>query len=102
VDSHTVDFHSLVKYDHTDGSSVRFDYGDRVHANEAPFARRIGAESEDDGYVVTIVTDADLRSQCWVFSARDISGGPIAKIGLPTRVPAGFHAKWIPGTRLWA
>ena len=101
VDSYTVDFHSLVKYDHTDGSSVRFDYGERVHANEAPFARRVGAEDEDDGYVVTIVTDADLRSQCWVFSARDIAAGPIAKVGLPTRVPAGFHAKWIPGARLW-
>jgi carotenoid cleavage dioxygenase len=40
-----------------------------------------------------------LDSECWVFSARDIASGPIAKVELPVRVPLGFHAKWVAGER---
>lgn len=100
-DMHTVDFRALVKYDHDDGSSERFDYGVGNYGGEAPFARRVGGETEDDGYVTTIVSSDSGRSQCWVFSARDVPSGPIAKVALPARVPIGFHAKWIPGERLW-
>ena len=39
-DMYTVDYHGLVKYDHTDGSCVRYDYGEGNVASEAPFARR--------------------------------------------------------------
>jgi carotenoid cleavage dioxygenase len=102
VDARTVEFHALLKYDHRDGSRTRFDYGAGEFASEAPFAPRRGAESEDDGYVVTIVSHAEThRSQCWIFSARDVAAGPIARVRLPARVPAGFHAKWIPGARIW-
>jgi carotenoid cleavage dioxygenase len=101
-DAHTVDFQALVKYDHEDGSRTRFDYGDGLCGSEAPFAKRVGGDGEDDGYVVTIVTSRDtLRSACWVFSARDIERGPIAKVALPTRVPHGFHAKWVAGDRIF-
>ena len=109
LDNYTVEFHALVKYDHEDGSYTRYDYGGANFASEAPFARRTsGASSgpgaaEDDGYVVSIVTNAEThRSQCWVFDARDIEYGPIAKVALPGRVPSGFHAKWIPGRKLWS
>jgi carotenoid cleavage dioxygenase len=98
----TVDFRALVKYDHDDGSCERFDYGAGSYGGEAPFARRVGGGDEDDGYVTTIVSNDSGRSQCWVFSARDIASGPIAKVALPARVPIGFHAKWIPGERLWS
>ncbi len=103
VDPYTVEFHSLVKYDHGDASSQRHDYGDGVFGSEAPFAPRLGEqEGEDDGYVVTIVTHAaELRSECWIYAATDIAQGPIAKVHLPSRVPSGFHAKWIPGRDLW-
>ena len=70
TDMVTVDFHALVKYDHEDGSCVRYDYGEGNVGSEAPFARRLGASGEDDGYVVTLVSNAaSLRSECWVFSA---------------------------------
>ena len=69
----------------------------------ASFARRPGATSEDDGWVVTIVTDAERNaSECWVFSAPDLERGPVARVKLPTRVPAGFHAKWIAGHKIWS
>jgi len=106
----TVTFQALVKYDHENASRTRFDYGPGRTGGEAPFARRRAApggsgrrpRDEDDGYVVSLVTDAaSLRSECWVFSAREIERGPLAKVRLPTRVPTGFHAKWLPGERIW-
>jgi len=104
IESYAVDYHALVKYDHEDGSCTRFDYGEGTYGGEAPYARRashVGAAEEDDGYVVTIVSHLGAHSQCWVFSARDVANGPIAKVDLPVRVPVGFHAKWIPGHQLW-
>ncbi len=98
---HTVEFRGLVKYDHEDGSCVRYDYPDGWFASETPFAPRVGATTEDDGYVVTIMMSADGRSESWVFRATDIERGPVARVRLPSRVPAGFHAKWIPGPRIW-
>lgn len=100
-DMYTVEFRALVKYDHEDGSSTRYDYPDGWFASEAPFAPRVGSTSEDDGYVVTIMMSSDSRSEAWVFDATRIESGPLARVRLPARVPAGFHAKWIPGERVW-
>ncbi|MBW2294376.1 MAG: carotenoid oxygenase family protein [Deltaproteobacteria bacterium] len=103
VDGYTVEFHALVKYDHEDGTRTRYEYGPGNLASESPFARRAGSESEDDGYVVTIVTNPEWRhhSECWVFRAQEIERGPIAKVKLPARIPPGFHAKWVRGEELW-
>ena len=99
---YTLSFEALVKYDHEDGSCVRYEYGPGNWGSEAPFARRVGGRDEDDGYVVSFVTNADTyRSECWVFWAPDVEKGPIAKVRLPARVPTGFHAHWVPGEKLW-
>jgi carotenoid cleavage dioxygenase len=101
-DMYTVEFRALVKYDHETGVRTTYDYGEGWFASESPFARRLGGKEEDDGYVVTIVTHAGkLRSECWVFAAKEIERGPIARVALPSRVPSGFHAKWVSGDRIW-
>ncbi|MEM7135655.1 MAG: carotenoid oxygenase family protein [Myxococcota bacterium] len=100
-DMYTAEFRALVKYDHDDGSCTRYDYPDGWYGSEAPFAGRRDTASEDDGYVVTIMTHRDGHSEAWVFLATEIERGPITQVRLPRRVPAGFHAKWIPGPRLW-
>lgn len=93
-------FEGLVKYDLHDGSSVRFDYGPGVFGSEAPFVPRPGATDEDEGWLVTFVTDvATWKSAVWVFDAQTLEHGPIAKVGLPQRVPNGFHATWMDGVR---
>ncbi|MDG1483715.1 MAG: carotenoid oxygenase family protein [Myxococcota bacterium] len=90
-------FDALVRYDLTDGTTQRYDYGPGIFGSEAPFAPRIGSAAEDDGYVVSFVTDtADWSSSVLVLDAADISAGPIARVRLPQRVPAGFHAAWMP------
>jgi carotenoid cleavage dioxygenase len=102
-DMYTVEFRALVKYDHESGAATRYDYPEGWFGSESPFAPRANAVAEDDGYVVTIMTSAEtLCSEAWIFEARDLSSGPIARVRLPVRVPTGFHAKWISGERLWA
>ena len=62
---------------------------------------RPGAQAEDDGFLLSLVThDETLRSECWVFDARNIETGPLARVSLPQRVPSGFHATWIREDRL--
>jgi carotenoid cleavage dioxygenase-like enzyme len=53
------------------------------------------ATAEDDGWLMTFVTD--LRTQTaelWIIDARDM-GPPIAAIEIPAWVPAGVHGSWI-------
>nr|MCH9815152.1 carotenoid oxygenase family protein [Actinomycetes bacterium] len=91
-------FEGLVKYDLESGQVIdRYDYPAGVYGSEAPFAPRDGATEEDDGYLITFVTDTnDWTSQCLVLDARDLAAGPIATIHLPARVPAGFHSTFVP------
>lgn len=101
---HTLRFTGLVKYDNDTGQNTQWAYGENVYGSEAVFAPRAGATAggpEDDGYVITLVTDANTwRSQCLVFDASDISQGPVARVQLPQRVPFGFHAHWARGQDL--
>ncbi|MFT5573382.1 MAG: carotenoid cleavage dioxygenase-like enzyme [Cryomorphaceae bacterium] len=103
---HTLRFNALIKYDNETGQSQRWDYGDGVYGSEAAFAPKQGANRdsvEDDGYLVTIVTDSsDWTSSSLVFDAKDITRGPIAEVKLPHRVPVGFHGCWGRGDELYA
>lgn len=93
-------FDALVKVDLHTGATQRYAYGPGVFGSEAPFAPRPGGCAEDDGWVMTFVTDTtDWSSACLVFDAADISAGPVATVPLPVRVPAGFHATWVDGAQ---
>lgn len=104
-DGATLRFNALIKYDNESGARQRWDYGEGVFGSEAAFAPRNGAtrdDDEDDGYVINIVTDSnDWSSWSLVFDAKDIAQGPIARIKLPHRVPAGFHGLWARGEELY-
>jgi carotenoid cleavage dioxygenase-like enzyme len=96
-----------VKHDTETGNHQRWDYGEGCYGNEAPFAPRKGAtaeDAEDDGYVVTFVTDTETwKTECHVFDARNVGDGPIARVKIPQRVPSGFHCAWVKGEDLgWA
>ena len=102
TDLQTLAFDALVKYDHEQGSREVFEYGDGWFPNEAPFAKSTRGGDEDSGYVVTIATDArDYRSEAWIFDAKRITAGPLARVRIPARVAPGFHATWVPGRELW-
>ena len=101
---HTLRFTGLVKYNNDTGQRQQWDYGSGVFGSEAVFAPKPGADrstAEDDGYVITLVTDSTTwQSDCLVFDATDIVAGPIARVRLPQRVPFGFHASWARGEDL--
>ena len=44
---------------------------------------------------MTFVYDAaEDTSELLILAADDFSGDPVARIGLPRRVPYGFHGDW--------
>ena len=102
---HTLRFTGLVKYNNDTGERRQWDYGPGVYGSEAVFAPKPGADRgspEDDGYVITLVTDSNTwKSDALVFDATNIEQGPIARVHLPHRVPFGFHAAWAAGEDLY-
>jgi carotenoid cleavage dioxygenase-like enzyme len=102
TDLQTLAFEGLVKYDHDRGSREVYRYPTGWFASEAPFAKSTDGGDEDNGYAITLVTNvADYRSEAWIFNAKRITDGPIARVSLPARVPIGFHAAWVSGQQLW-
>lgn len=88
-------FDGIVRYDHTTGEMQEYRFGEGRFGSESPMAPAEGATAEDDGYVVTFVTDMHAdRSECLVLDARDIARGPVARIALPHRISSGTHACW--------
>jgi carotenoid cleavage dioxygenase len=102
---HTLRFTGLVKYNNDTGTRRQWDYGPGVFGSEAVYAPKPGANrqsAEDDGYVITLVTDSNnWQSHCLVFDATAIERGPLARVKMPHRVPLGFHATWARGEDLY-
>jgi carotenoid cleavage dioxygenase-like enzyme len=88
-------FTGFVKHDLQSGRSWRVDLPDGRYASEAPFAPRIGATEEDDGYLVSFLTDENTgRSECILIDSRRFEDGPVARIALPHKLCSGTHAVW--------
>jgi carotenoid cleavage dioxygenase len=90
----TVVFEGLVKHDFANDTEVVHRYPPGWSAGEAVVCPRVGSTGEDDAYVVTFASSRDAKSELWIWSARDF-GEPIARVPLPQRVPAGYHACWV-------
>ncbi|ODU02516.1 MAG: 9-cis-epoxycarotenoid dioxygenase [Pseudonocardia sp. SCN 72-86] len=96
ADAETVRFDGLLRYDRVTGERQHHWFGDGRFGSEAPFAPRDGSTGEDDGYLVTFVTDErDDRSEVQILDASDLTAGPVGRVLLPQRVPLGFHATWV-------
>ncbi len=89
------------RFDLQTGSDQRYEYGDNRFGSEPCIALREGATEEDDGYLLTYVTDMnDSTSECLILDARDVAAGPIARIKLPARITNGTHACCVEADRL--
>ncbi len=96
-------FNGLVKYDIEKGVSTEYLFGPGRIGSEAPFAPRLNAKDEDDGYLVTFIADANTNTaEVLILDAKSFSSEPVARVQLPQHVPVGFHALWVPGMKLWA
>jgi carotenoid cleavage dioxygenase-like enzyme len=91
-------FRGLVKHDLEDGTSETLEFGPGRFGSEAPFAPRIGAVDEDDGYLVSFIADLNNdTSECVLIDAKRFSEGPVCRIVLPERFCSGTHATWANG-----
>ena len=90
----TLLFDGCLKYD-LEGPSMSHDYGAGCVGGETVFVPRAGGTEQDDGWVMTYVTDRrEGSSELRILDARDLS--TTARVHLPRRVPVGFHAHWAP------
>jgi len=92
----TMYFDGLVKYDTDSGVRWSYAYPPGWFGGEVAFAPRIGSGAEDDGYLVTFVAEATGASEVYLFDARNIVAGPVARLAVPQRVPTGYHTWWVP------
>jgi carotenoid cleavage dioxygenase len=88
-------FTGFVKNDLVSGERWTYDLGPGRYGSEAPFAPRIGGTAEDDGYLVSFVTDENTgTSECVLLDARRIQDGPVCRIALPHKICSGTHTCW--------
>ncbi|MGH8611734.1 MAG: carotenoid oxygenase family protein [Gammaproteobacteria bacterium] len=88
-------FKGWVKHDLNTGKSWEYQLPKGLYCSESPFAPRVGAVDEDDGYVVSFVIDDNKgTSECWVFDAKRIQDGPVARVALPHKISSGTHSCW--------
>jgi carotenoid cleavage dioxygenase len=91
----------LKKYDWHTGQTQRWQAPAGCFVSETPFAPRDGSVAEDDGYLVTFITNLNTgKGECAVFDAREVSRGPLCRIVLPHHMPMGAHAVWTPASAL--
>jgi len=96
-------FNGFVKHDLETGKSWSLTLEEGRYASEAPFAPRLGAVDEDDGYLVSFITDETAgRSECIVIDAKRIEDGPVCRIALPHKICSGTHSTWAPRAQLKA
>jgi carotenoid cleavage dioxygenase len=88
-------FNGFIKHDLETGKSWELKLEEGRFASEAPFAPRVGATQEDDGFLVGFITDENAgRSECVLIDARRIEDGPVCRILLPHKLCSGSHSCW--------
>lgn len=87
---------TFLKYDFETNGSSAHDLGAGRLGGEPVFVPAAGATAEDDGYLLSFVFDeASQKSELVIVDAGNMAAEPVARVHLPTRVPAGFHGSWI-------
>jgi len=92
-------FYNVVgHFDHKTGAVDRFSCGQAM-TSEAIFVPKSAKAAEGEGYLLSVVTSFETKtSSLYIFNALKLADGPLAKVHLSHRVPAGFHGSWRPGS----
>jgi carotenoid cleavage dioxygenase-like enzyme len=89
---------AVLKYDLQTGGREQVSVGRGRLPGESSFVPREHPTSEDDGYLMTFVYDANVDAgEFVIYDAASMSDEPVASVRLP-RVPFGFHGNWVPST----
>lgn len=91
-------FNGYVKHDLVSGESWQIQLPEGQYASEAPFAPRVNAKDEDDGYLVTFITNENTqRSEVLLIDSKRFADGPICRLELPHKLCSGTHSCWASG-----
>lgn len=86
---------AIAKLDVQTGIATEVAPGRGQFPSEPVFVPRVGATDEDDGYLLSLVYDAEShRSHVAVFDARGIDSGPVARAWFDHPIPLTFHGNW--------
>jgi carotenoid cleavage dioxygenase len=92
---------TVVKHDLHTGAAEAHALGAGRTAGEFVFVAASPDAGEDEGWLMGFVHDAATdRSELVVLDATNLAADPVARVLLPTRVPAGFHGNWVPAGAL--
>jgi len=88
-------FNGFVKHDLKTGQSWEYRLPEGRYASESPFVPRVGAIDEDDGYLISFITDENTQtSECVLVDCKRFSEGPVVRIALPHKISSGTHSAW--------
>ena len=91
-----INFSGIYKFDHQTGEKQIYEFPAGTCGSETPFAPADNAINEDDGYLISFLTNGETgESEALVVDARNVSAGPVCRLKIPRRVPVGFHACWV-------
>ena len=94
---------TLLKQDFDQQAKESYAYGPGRFGMEAVFVPRTDDAAEDDGWLMTYVTDMTTgTSEVVILHAQDLAAGPVVTVHIPHRVPIGFHGNWVPDAELEA
>ncbi len=88
---------ALLKWDAATGETTVWSAAPRGFMGEPVFVPRPQATTEDDGWVLVLIYNAERRcSDLVILDGRDISAGPITRLKLAHHVPYGLHGSFVP------
>jgi all-trans-8'-apo-beta-carotenal 15,15'-oxygenase len=89
-------FHGICRIDCDQGQHQVFDFGPRTYVSPPAFAQKPGTTGEDEGWLLSWVTDAATRkSGVAVFDAAAVDKGPISRGTFDVLLPAVSHCEFV-------
>ena len=96
ADTDAILFDGLVKIDSKTTQHQEYKFPEGCFGSESQFAPRKNAQSEDDGYLITLVTNMKTgKGEIQIFPAEDLTRGPICCVIVPQQIPPGFHSSFV-------
>jgi len=90
----------LLRHDCQSGAVRTHDYGPGRATMEDVFVPRHAGAAEDDGWLISMVHDANEgRGELVILDAASFDAEPVARVLLPGRVPYGFHGELLKSLR---
>jgi len=97
IESYTPVYTEILKLNLSSGESNRLCLGSEQFPLEPVFIGKEKAETEDDGYLLSMVYDGQQHlSYLAIIDAKKLEAGPLAKLYFDQALPISFHGMWYP------